>query len=109
MATIEQQNVYGGQGIVQFTLYPNDGVPPFTQVQLCVIQSQGSIGRHCTPKLNRLFIGILGGGILRVDGVDVLFSANVVQSVSHTQTVEILNNSTEKKLSFWIIQAKVNA
>jgi len=109
MAIIEQQNVYGGQGIVQFTLYPNHGVPPFTQVQLCVVQSQGSIGRHCTPKLNRLFIGILGEGILRVDDVDVLFSANVVQSISHTQTVEILNKSTEAELSFWIIQAKVNA
>ena len=108
MVTIEQQNVYGGQGIVQFTLYPNDVVPPFTQVQLCVIQSRGSIGRHCTPKLNRLFIGILGEGILRVDDIDILFSANVVQSVSHTQTIEVLNKSTDTEISFWIIQARVN-
>ena len=106
MATIEQQNVYGGQGLVQFTLYPSDDVPPFTQVQRCVIQASGSIGRHCTPKLNRLLIGIMGGGILKVNDSEVLLEPNVVQAISSEQSVAFINTSDEIGLSFWIIQVE---
>ena len=91
--------------IVRFTLYPNDDVLPFNQVQRCVVESCGSIGRHKTPKLNRLLIGVYGEGILRIDDVEIALQPNVVQAISNEQSVEIINASPDTELSFWIIQA----
>ena len=104
MSDIEQQNLYGGQGIVRFTLYPQAAAGSINRVQQASLGPDASIGRHCTPMVQRLVIGHVGEGEIQVDDVPYVLQSGVVLTVLSTQTLFIRNLSSTDECRFWIIQ-----
>ncbi len=106
MMEIEQQNLYGGSGIVWMKMIDEALSHPFKAVLLCTIDAGAHIGRHQHPNESLLLLCTEGAGAIEVDGDIREMRAGGVVVVPRAATLTIENTSSTDVMTYWMVRGQ---
>tara|TARA_B110000037_G_scaffold212172_1_gene264600 strand:+ start:147 stop:467 length:321 start_codon:yes stop_codon:yes gene_type:complete len=104
--TFQQENLFGGNGIVEIESRLKEGSFPFSAILLCKLEACGSIGKHRQQRDSELVIGISGQGMITINSKTEELIVKTSVFVPFGAVLSIENKSETEPLEYWIIKVE---
>jgi quercetin dioxygenase-like cupin family protein len=104
----QQQDLFGGKGIVEIESLLPKGSFPFSAVLWCSLEANGSVGAHRQQRDPEIVLCVQGQGVVTVNGVVYPFSPKKMVFVPYSAVLSIENSSAIHPLEYLIIKAEIS-
>ena len=104
--TFQQENLFGGKGIVEIESLLKEGSFPFSAILHCTLEAGGSVGRHRQQRDPELVIGVSGQGTITINGKAHRLEVKTAIFVPFGAILSIDNGSETEQLEYWIIKVE---